>query len=484
MGITRSYFITLLLYIILNEVHLPLVKCQAEESAQCIPKGVFLALLRLPEVSSNLSLYSKARMIQDAKNRNDLELLETLTAENYDDTEICIPGGVYLDLFRDPAMRGHLDVVERTQNPSDSSTRQLGYSDDIDNDKRSIAMLAKNDDLPISVQDRLAENQDDEDKRTVVSSEQSGQSALTVPREYLLPNEELDMDALASDLLVEKRNVGTLARDFALPPGRRNIASVMRDYELQTKGNNINGRVLPFAGKRNVGSLARGYNLPQNGKRNIASIVRDYGLPNGKRYVGSLARADSFPLPQQGKRNVASLSKNMAWPTFFKRGVSIPGTMLMKLLSRHQQNNDQIDFNDRRPKRQISFSDEYPLPVIQNTNAFDYEETMDALTDQYLNAEKRFMETGSIEETQPEIDEIGYTKTYQASKRHIGALARLGWLPSLSASRFSRSPRYLVDRENPTDGSSSNYAINSPTRSLRRNFKLRVPHIQALHGDC
>lgn len=41
---------------------------------------------------------------------------------------------------------------------------------------------------------------------------------------------------------------------------------------------------------------------------------------------------------------------------------------------------------------------------------------------------------------------MGYQDVYQPSKRHIGALARLGWLPSFRAARFSRSPRYLVGR--------------------------------------
>lgn len=35
---------------------------------------------------------------------------------------------------------------------------------------------------------------------------------------------------------------------------------------------------------------------------------------------------------------------------------------------------------------------------------------------------------------------------YRPSKRHIGALARLGWLPTFRAARFSRSPRYLLAR--------------------------------------
>lgn len=219
---------------------------------------------------------------------------------------------------------------------------------------------------------------------------------------------------------MEKRNVGTLARDFALPPGRRNIASLVRDYELQSKSNKA--PLVPLAGKRNVASLARTFTLPQNGKRNVASVARDYGLPYGKRYVGSLARIGDFPVRDQ--RSVASLAKNSAWPVSLKRGISVPGSVILRALSRHgrslsdelnarnylldlqelvNQNEDYEDgeksngyetrdgLSDRRLKRQIDFSDEYPLPVMQNTNVFDYEEMMEALNGQYPNAEKRFL---------------------------------------------------------------------------------------------
>ncbi|XP_076183697.1 neuropeptide-like precursor 1 [Ptiloglossa arizonensis] len=445
MGLTRSYFVSLLLYVsIVNEVHLPLVTCQNEESSQCIPKRVFLALLRLPEVNSNLAAYSRtARVIQDTKNQDEMTHLKALTEENDDDTEICIPSGVYVELFKDPITRGHLSVNGRMQKPSDLPGRFLDESEEIDtrelqstSQKRSIAMLAKNDDLPINIHDRLDENQDDENKRTVVSSEQTEQLALTIPRDYLTPSEGSDLDVLTLDLPVGKRNVGTLARDFALPPGRRNLVSLVRDYDGQNRGNSINVRI-PFTEKRNVASLARTFTLPQSGKRNIASIARDYGLSYGKRYVGSLARTDSLPLREQSKRNVASLAKNMAWPVSLKRG-TIPRSVILRTLSRHNrsvldqlaaendllnlqelanmeqsqrksyegnlfeekklinsQSNDglsgKVDTDNKRPKRHIRFSDEYPLPVMQNTNVFDYDEMMEALTGQYLNAEKRFM---------------------------------------------------------------------------------------------
>lgn len=236
---------------------------------------------------------------------------------------------------------------------------------------------------------------------------------------------------------MEKRNVGTLARDFALPPGRRNIASLIRDYD-QGRENRVS-----FPGKRNVASLARTYTLPQNGgKRNVGSVAREYGLPYGKRYVASLARTGDLPirgqrsvsslartgdLPVREQRSVSSLAKNSAWPVSLKRGIFVPGSVIFRALSRQgrsyddgtnarndlldlqalgnlrqSQENDyeseekvndslKVESNIRRPKREIAFSDEYPLPVMQNANVFDYEEMMEALGGQYPNAEKRFM---------------------------------------------------------------------------------------------
>nr|XP_031848089.1 neuropeptide-like 1 isoform X2 [Nomia melanderi] len=456
MSLTRSYLVTLLLYVsIVNQLHLPLVRCQDEESPQCIPKKTFV--------------------IQDAKNRNDMAHLKALTEGSGDDTVIRIPPAMYLELFKDPVLRGHL--IGHAQKLPDVSGGFFDDSEEIDaellepgSQKRSIAMLAKNDDLPISIQDRLNENQDDEEKRTVISSGDSEPSGPKIPREYFLPRSVLDAAALTADYPMEKRNVGTLARDFALPQGRRNIASMVRDQELQGKGNAAEDQAVSFAGKRNVASLARTYTLPQTGKRNVGSIARDYGLPYGKRNLGSLARTGDFPWREQGKRSVSSLAKNMAWPITLKRGISIPSSVILRAIS------------NRRSKKEIDFSEEYPMPVMQNTNGFDYEDMMDTLGGQYLNAEKRFM--GSVPELQLMVEQSGYPETFQASKRHIGSLAQIGWLPPLGASRFSRSPRYLVGRENPGDESSTNNSSAPSTRSLRPHFKAGSPHVQALHEDC
>ncbi|CAL1680249.1 unnamed protein product [Lasius platythorax] len=542
MGFTRNYLVSLFLYIsIINEIRQPAVTCQDEEGSQCIPKKTFMALLRLPEVSSNLAAYSRtARIIQEAKNHNDMAHLKALSSEENEDAEICIPGGVYLELFRNPALRGHLSAMARTHKLPEFPGRLLDEEADSrvlipESEKRSLATLAKNDDLPITLQMREG-NSDDEEKRSASSSDMDGMIRELLDEEYRRRAPEIydylsELDPEVAEYPLDKRNVGTLARDFALPTGRRHIASVARDHGLPNGKRNIGSlarqSTLPSNGKRNVASLARYYMLPQNGKRNVAALARDSSLPYGKRYLGSLARNGGYiPVREydEDKRSIASLARNADWPGVVKRSRMAPGRIIVRVLNRHgrslhdnrETHNEPLDLqqlirqgenewqttpfsisedldegkaknrsnrridaaSQTRHRRQIDFSDEYPLPVMQNTNMLDYEDMMEAL-EHYPNTEKRFM--GSASEMSADS---GYPEVLQPSKRHIGALARLGWLPSFRAPRFSRSPRYLVERENPADGSSPNYTPDASTRSLKPIFTPKTRYLQSLHGDC
>ncbi|XP_043495355.1 neuropeptide-like 1 isoform X2 [Polistes fuscatus] len=484
MGFTESYLVKLLLYIaIINAIYLPTVLCQEEEdNNQCIPKKVFIALLRLPEASSNLAAYSRtARIIQDAKNRNDMAHLKALSTEENDDSEICIPGSLYLELFRDPAMRAHLMSIGKSSKLPEYPFGR-SFEENIEEveplaeaEKRSLATLAKNGDLPVSIQERKEEsnNNDDEEKRSYASkfgtwtderlatllqhmTEDFGKNIPEIIRQYTLPNGELDIEALIRNYPSEKRNVGSLARDFALPPtaGRRNIASLARDRSLLASSGKRNIGALardralpPMAGKRNVAALARTYMLPQSGKRDYLSEEMS---PIERRYLGSLARSDGLPAfhtsYDEDKRNVASLAKNGDWPEYVKRAYAIPPYgMIVRTMSRHGRSlkekpldlyqltrerhddgnsgsflDDRLDFlmrdsDDRRTKRQIDFSDEYPLPVMQNSNVLDYEEMIEALTGQYPNTEKRFMgaESAGLELPTDTSIPVGYLETFQ-----------------------------------------------------------------------
>lgn len=141
------------------------VNCQEEvDTTQCLPRKTFIAFLRLPEVSSNLAAYSRtARIIQAARNDFlNLKILGTNQDDQADDGKICLPSSIYYEIFSDPTIRAHFGAIERAQ-------KMLEYPEDglMDSEKRSIATLAKNDDLPITTaQERDQKSQDDEEKRS------------------------------------------------------------------------------------------------------------------------------------------------------------------------------------------------------------------------------------------------------------------------------------------------------------------------------
>ncbi|KAK0179013.1 hypothetical protein PV327_007840 [Microctonus hyperodae] len=443
------------------------VTCQEDEDTQCLPRKTFFTFLRLPEVSSNLAAYSRsARIIQDA--RNDFFHSKVSNAENInnDDTKICLPTSVYYEIFSDPTMRAYLSAIERAHKMVEDPERVdiLPF----ESEKRSIATLAKNGDLPISLHDRNQDGDEDEEKRSEISlspeellktyigraGEQTGKSAEEIINDYTLPNGELDIESLSTDFQSSKRNVGALARDYALPSGRRNVASsISHDYSLPYGKRNIaalaRDRMLPNIGsKRGVASLGRIYILPSlKGKRNIGALARDYALPTyGKRYLGALMRSGNFP-NVYGKRGIASLARNGVLRDFVKRNVGSLARDWNLPQSRHGRslNNKDMDLsqfnndlqaidrdvngnndnavrkqqelfeaelvdakNKSRAKRQIDYSEEYPVPVMQNANIFDYEAIIEALGGRYPNAEKRFMGAGSSSEWLNENNDVKY----------------------------------------------------------------------------
>lgn len=255
-------------------------------------------------------------------------------------------------------------------------------------------------------------------------------------RDFALPMQtsyggKRNIAALARDYGLPSgiRNVGTLARDRMLPPnGKRNIASLPRIYLLPT---------FYGTGKRNIGSVAGTSNRLRFGKRFLGELTRSGDFPrwdnNEKRNMAALARNGDI---HYGKRNVGTLARDWSLPNQNRQGRSLSGhesnaerfdRELQKLsleIQRNRQNHAQpetetIIDNTKKPlqtsafevemtnakndmiknvmggsnrsKRQIDYTDEYPLPVMQNTNVFDYEDMIEALTGEYPNTQKRFM---------------------------------------------------------------------------------------------
>lgn len=95
-------------------------------------------------------------------------------------------------------------------------------------------------------------------------------SIATLAKNGQLPSREPDAVTSSSMWLDEKRNIGSMARAGNLNYyGKRNLASIMRS--------NFNAY-----SKRNMASLARSNMWPSNDdyKRNVGTLARDWALPN------------------------------------------------------------------------------------------------------------------------------------------------------------------------------------------------------------
>ncbi|CAH2008230.1 unnamed protein product [Acanthoscelides obtectus] len=256
--------------------------------------------------------------------------------------------------------------------------------------------------------------------------------------------EILERKALEDEESYYKRSLAALAASNNLP-GKRNLEALARNGYIKTLPEEEDPNY-----KRSVANLAKNGQFPlrqEEPKRGIASLARNGDLrpPRkgiqdtlddlyGKRNIASLARNYELPNYQiQYKRNIASVARNGKFTGKRSVAPAVP----------------------QRRKREITDyqyeNEEYPQLVHQNI--LDYEDMIQDLNAPiYDAADKRFL--GSVAKSgwfRPQSLSSGSRSTstrYQFSpgKRHIGALARLGWLPSLrNIRRFNRSGRSASD---------------------------------------
>lgn len=229
------------------------------------------------------------------------------------------------------------------------------------------------------------------------------------------------LNAFATDA---KRSIANLAKNGQLPTfqrqdgqhDKRSIASLARNGELHNK-RELNNLIDELYEKRNLASLARGYNLPNPKKwidfdendyekRNLQSIVRNNGkrfyedepsyyYDEYKRNLASIARENSR---FYGKRNVAALLRQDNYLNEEKHDEEMQDKKNDEPVEHDAEKRNLASLKAQlkgvRSKRQADYSwqnDEYPVPVYQNTNVYDYEELIRALTGQYPNADKRFL---------------------------------------------------------------------------------------------
>jgi hypothetical protein len=317
--------------------------------------------------------------------------------------------------------------------------------------KRNIAAMAKNGLLGAH---GLRDREDAEDMDNHLHQKRAGD----------------DLDELIQELYQEgretsKRNIGSLARGFNFPYGvKRNLGSIARaggfrfggptkknededilDGDKRSITSLVRNRINPLReGKRYIGSIVKNqgsrfgaskkddFESDDDANRNIEALARNWYFPErpryethlddeqeaaedvAKRYVASLLRHGSLPVgvvassdgPEEDKRHVGSLAAKGSFQVHKKSSRSAgsddvaynsthqAGSSNLAKRSLHEDTQTQEE-SAKRTKRQAFLlpappSDEFPMPVLQNSDLYDYEDLAELLSGA-SEPEKRFL---------------------------------------------------------------------------------------------
>lgn len=224
-------------------------------------------------------------------------------------------------------------------------------------------------------------------------------------------------DDIDDENLDDKRSVMTLIRNRMnqLKEGKRYLGSVMRYQGSHFGASKKDDFEIEDEAKRNIGAMARTWHVPEKfkyGKRldNEEANVEDIA----KRYVGALLRHGSLPLGVvaasngfgEDKRHIGSLASKGSFQIHKKSSrstgsddVSYNKTQQVETSNKvkrslHLANQVQGE-PEKRTKRQAflapeTSSEEFPMPVMQNSDLFDYEDLTEVLSGEAA-PEKRFL---------------------------------------------------------------------------------------------
>lgn len=224
-------------------------------------------------------------------------------------------------------------------------------------------------------------------------------------------------DDFGDEILDDKRSVMTLIRNQMnkLKEGKRFLGSVMRNQGSRFGASKKGDFEIEDGAERNIGAMARTWPFPEKfkyGKRldDEEEDVEDIA----KRYVGALLRHGSLPVgvvaPSNGleedKRHIGSLASKGSFQIHKKSSrstgtddVSYNNTQQAETSNKakrslHVANRVQGE-PGKRTKRQAyltpeTSSEEFPMPVMQNSDLFDYEDLAELLSGEAA-PEKRFL---------------------------------------------------------------------------------------------
>ncbi|XP_046672505.1 uncharacterized protein LOC124362226 isoform X3 [Homalodisca vitripennis] len=307
------------------------------------------------------------------------------------------------------------------------------------------------------------------------------------------PNSKKSTDDEWYDMDESKRNLPSLLRNRVSPlsEGKRYLGAFVANNRLPYTKQKYDDS------KRNIVSMARNWNFPDSyrlGKRDwYEDVISNDDL--AKRYVSSLLKQGPIPLSSDNvesnsdenqnfnsdqqskdentedmeeKRHVGSFMAHKSFAMRKKKSISPEDqfgeqaptvSSLAKSRSDENKMNNEIQKTHRQKRDAFAdfsaASDEYPMPVMQNTDTSDYEDgNSRSSSEEQSTRKKRYF--GALARS-GWLPANHYYKG-AVSKRHIGALARLGWLPAFRSvraySRFGRDTRSPCKRASspPSEG--------------------------------
>ncbi|XP_055907437.1 neuropeptide-like 1 [Eupeodes corollae] len=298
----------------------------------------------------------------------------------------------------------------------------------------------------------------EDDKRSIASLASVGQGYMNRP-------------------YMPKRGLATLAKNGQLPTPEPD-ESDHQNNRWQNKrylGSLVRGGGVRYNGKRNIGALARDYQLPSNGKRNLATMAR-LGLLspgnmayNPKRNLASLARYNSgFRGGAAEKRNLGALKGSPVHGNHQKKDTTEQQEALADLIQR-----DIMDYAEQPNELYPSYDDysvdnmekRFLATGLSQLESIDSDDDAAEVDDSASSSEQSVSSASSSASSSSSslssssssssaasspsqlssLSSTTMTVPISTDKRHIGALARSGWLPagfrSVRSGRFSRSGR-------------------------------------------
>lgn len=287
--------------------------------------------------------------------------------------------------------------------------------DDTDEEKRNFASLVRSGNLPFNG-----------GKRSVEALARAGY--LPVPTPPHESEEYPPESSENSEEVLRKRNIAAMAKNGLLGAQGLKQKRDLKEYQSQKEADDVGAELEELirelyqeeqgTEKRNIGSLAREFNFPYNGgKRHLGSLVR----AGGYRFSGATKKSDDDANDENldDKRSVMTLIRNRM--NQLREGKRYLGSVMRNYLSHFgASKKDDFEIEDETKRNIGAMARTWPFPekFKYGKRLENEEEDAEVIAKRYVGA---LLRHGSLP-----VGAVAASSGFEEDKRHIGSLASKG----------------------------------------------------------